>query len=114
MYHAVMEEVVRFLERCHQSFNVMQATAQQQQISRSKSVSHVYGGGDSVGGQETSLLDSTLLSNHQQQQQSKGGRLRTSTTILEKPQSLMTMMSLDETVDHAGSDSFAQFKDFTW
>ncbi|KAJ6640857.1 hypothetical protein Bhyg_05790 [Pseudolycoriella hygida] len=39
MYHAVMEEVVRFLDRCHQSLNAMQTN----QIGRSKSINHVFG-----------------------------------------------------------------------
>lgn len=39
MYHAVMEEVVRFLDRCHQSLNAMQAN----QIGRPKSMNHVFG-----------------------------------------------------------------------
>lgn len=107
MYHAVMEEVVRFLERCHQSLNVMQTA---QQISRSKSVSHVY------GHQSQDMVDATLSSTNHHQQGKGASRQRIGgTTILEKPQSLMTMMSLDETtVDISGTDSFAQFKDFTW
>lgn len=40
MYHAVMEEVVRFLDRCHQSLDAMQQT---NQIGRSKSINHVFG-----------------------------------------------------------------------
>ncbi len=39
MYHAVMEEVVRFLDRCHQSLNAMETN----QIGRSKSINHVFG-----------------------------------------------------------------------
>lgn len=39
MYHAVMEEVVRFLDRCHQSLNAMQTN---NQIGRSKSINHVF------------------------------------------------------------------------
>lgn len=39
MYHAVMEEVVRFLDRCHQSLNAMDTN----QIGRSKSINHVFG-----------------------------------------------------------------------
>lgn len=37
MYRAVMEEVVRFLEKCHRSLD----TIQSEPISRSKSVHHV-------------------------------------------------------------------------
>lgn len=103
MYHAVMEEVVRFLERCHQSLNVIQMN----QISRSKTVSHVYG-------QQDSHLDTTTnqtMNNHVGK-----GRQRVASTLLDKPQSMMTMMSLDENMDmnSSATDSFSQFKDFTW
>lgn len=103
MYHAVMEEVVRFLERCHQSLNVMQMN----QISRSKSVSHVYG-------QQDSHVDTTTsqsINNHIGK-----GRQRIASTLLDKPQSMLTMMSLDENMDmnSSATDSFSQFKDFTW
>lgn len=97
MYHAVMEEVVRFLERCHQSLNSIQMN----QISRSKSVSHVYGGAPEPIGFDTSRDNKP--------------RLRTKT--MDKAFN-STMLSLSENMDTNGTtvanDSFAAFKDFTW
>lgn len=93
-----MEEVVRFLERCHQSLN----TIQMNQISRSKSVNHV------------NMQDNSILMDNGRDNALKM-RSRTSSKTMDKPQSLM-MMSLDENIDinHSANTSFSTFKDLTW
>lgn len=98
MYHAVMEEVVRFLERCHQSLN----TIQMNQISRSKSVNHI-----NMQDKNSSILENG--------RDAIKMRSRTNAKTMEKPHSLM-MMSLDENIDvnPSPNDSFATFKDFPW
>ncbi|KAG4071428.1 hypothetical protein HA402_011582 [Bradysia odoriphaga] len=57
MYHAVMEEVVRFLDRCHQSLNAMETN----QIGRSKSINHVFGNDyDGKSRMRTSTMDRSI------------------------------------------------------
>lgn len=85
MYHAVMEEVVRFLDRCHQSLNVMQTN----QIGRSKSINHVFG--NDFDGK---------------------ARMRTSTNCTNMMDRSSEMGDAEANASLSGS--YSNFRDFTW
>lgn len=105
MYHAVMEEVVRFLERCHQTLNAA-SDANRVPMSRSKSVNHVF-----VPNDTSSLLNEPIRA-----------RQRTSTHAADQRKhshpTMMMMSSLDENLDMSvigrASYQFANMKDLTW
>lgn len=82
MYHAVMEEVVRFLDRCHQSLNAMQTN----QIGRSKSINHVFGN-----------------------EYDAKARMRTSTNVMNRSSDIA-----DVDANKSLSESYSNFRDFTW
>lgn len=118
MYHAVMEEVVRFLDRCHHSLNGAAAAAVAMAAAtstpkahqkgpaagvasmlRSKSVNHVFVPNDTssllnepMNGAGRSMLHGSNGSQRQQQRSSSSGKLSTSTLQL-------MMSSLDENLD---------------
>lgn len=97
MYHAVMEEVARFLERCHHSLDAFQ---QRNRMARSRSVNHVYMHEHNGGGNDT-LSDV---------------RMRTSTNSMEKPTNLdCNGKLLNDTISSTmTTDSYKNFSDFTW
>lgn len=84
MYHAVMEEVVRFLDRCHRSLNAMQTN----QIGRSKSINPVFG--NDYDGK---------------------ARMRTSTINMMDGSS---EVGDAESINASLSGSYTNFRDFTW
>lgn len=88
MYHAVMEEVARFLERCYQSLDAFQ---QNNQMGRSRSVNHVF--------EQYHTNDST-----------PDMRMRSSTNLLDKSNTT----ELNETITSNATESYKNFSDFTW
>lgn len=90
MYRAVMEEVVRFLERCHRNLDSMQ----KEQIARSKSIHHVYRAEISNENNPASprARSSTNLSDVQKSCPNKGAEEATSSPL----------------------NSYNNFRDFTW
>lgn len=113
MYHAVMEEVVRFLERCHQSLAANQA-ANGAPIARSKSVNHVFLPNHMGKQSHHPLIDLDA-------EPPVNGRQRTSTRIVnEKPvmgsmqQHQRLMGSLDENLDLGSRTGGDPFGNFTW
>uniref|UniRef100_A0A2M4CQQ3 Putative lysozyme-like protein n=1 Tax=Anopheles darlingi TaxID=43151 RepID=A0A2M4CQQ3_ANODA len=96
MYRAVMEEVVRFLDRCYRSLDALQAAGQ---IGRSKSVLQVSGatgvatanGGSKLAGQQPH--HGTTINHHQHQHHhhdsdsssASSPRARSSTNLIEGP-----------------------------
>lgn len=139
MYHAVMGEVVRFLERCHNTLNAAVAapctttTANKgpSSMPRSKSVNHVF-----VPNDTSSLLNepigriSLLLqpsshhnynANHQVQQRQQRNHLAANSGRKHINSTLQMMMnSFDENLDRSHmstgrtSEPLANFQDLTW
>lgn len=105
MYHAVMEEVVRYLERCHQS--LLAIDYQQNQVGcRGKCGSLTYINGASNGAkQQVSGNDNNPLS-----------RVRTSTIVLDDLNETVTAENpCNETITSMTSmGSYSNFRDFTW
>lgn len=93
MYHAVMEEVARFLERCYQSLDAFQ---QNSQMGRSRSVNHVFEQ-DRNGDTTTPEM-----------------RMRSSTNLMEKPNNLEYGGKHNDTISSTATDSYKNFSDFTW
>lgn len=87
MYRAVMEEVVRFLERCHRSLDAIQC----EPISRSKSVHHV---------EKDDIDNSSTL------------RARSSTNLIQCPPQLPKRPESMMCTSPAGS--YSTFRDYTW
>lgn len=120
MYHAVMEEVVRFLDRCHHTLTACPTAAKTASMARSKSVNQVF-----VPNDTSSLLNEPI----------RAPRQRTSTrySVIGEPRggggggngkhshnpTLLMMSSLDENLDMSVvtgrvSEPFANYKDLTW
>lgn len=120
MYHAVMEEVVRFLERCHQTLNTVVAPVKQLPMSRSKSVNQVF-----VPNDTSSLLNEPIRDRSRLDQQLKQTK---STANISgsghngkhpNPAMMLMMSSLDEHFDMSAvsgrmSEPFGNAKDLTW
>lgn len=98
MYHAVMEEVARFLERCYHSLDAFQ---QNNQIGRSRSVTHVF---DQDRSNESATMSSTSTIVPEM-------RMRSNTNLMEKP-TLDFNRKLNDTA--MTTDSYKNFSDFTW
>ncbi|EDW40620.1 AAC-rich mRNA clone AAC11 protein [Drosophila sechellia] len=107
MYRAVMEEVARFFERYQLQQQLQQTQRNGEQITRSKSLHHVHGVGNS-----------SLQSDARDDDASSGGsasylRARSSTNLmLNKSMHAMDEEHNYETIAPAGS--YNAFKDFTW
>lgn len=98
MYHAVMEEVVRFLERCHQSLN---AIDHQSQVPRSKCGNFAY------------------TSSQQSLHQTAGdcstmSRLPLSTNMVNNLSDTMTSVDTCNDTMTSSIGSYTNFRDFTW
>ncbi|XP_017098395.2 homeobox protein 13 [Drosophila bipectinata] len=107
MYRAVMEEVARFFERYQQQQQLQATHRNGEQISRSKSLHHVHGVGNS-----------SLQSDSRDDDAASAGsasylRARSSTNLmLNKSMHAMNEEHNYETIAPAGS--YNAFKDFTW
>lgn len=93
MYRAIMEEVARYLEKCHTNFELLQQRERDKVIERSKSIANIaksrvaeLGANDGRARSSTNLLNLNTL---QPQKQQKSG----------------TLLS---------DISYSAFKDFTW
>lgn len=84
MYRAVMEEVVRFLGRCHRSLDAIQ----NEPISRSKSVHQVCCPDDI----------------------NKSPRTRSSTNLIDVQKSCLRQ----DSISASSAGSYTNFRDFTW
>lgn len=102
MYHAVMEEVARFLERCYQSIDTIQKNGQ---MARSSSVNHMF------------------IDHPHSNQPLRSDIHRISTNSLDKSQcstTSSTQQPLNEsftstsTTSTSNSDTYNNFTDFTW
>lgn len=89
MYHAVMEEVARFLERCYQSFESIQ---QKNQMERANSAIHVFNPDEKNDGASTI-------------------RARSCTSTMEKPKRIDIGRKFNET--SSTIESYKQFSEFT-
>lgn len=103
MYHAVMEEVARFLERCYQSIETIQKN---NQMARSRSVNHMF----------------IENSNQNQQPQTDLKYRRISTNSLDKSHGNSTGNQTEQLNESftststatTNSDTYNNFTDFTW
>lgn len=118
MYRAVMEEVVRFLERCHHSLDNMVV---EEPITRSKSSHHVHHDADSSQMSNGSDNDQSIIASPSPPPgaaaSSKPGiftsRLRCST--IDAPKLFNRNLSnaaINSSIQTAGS--YTNFRDFTW
>lgn len=93
MYRCIMEEVARYLEKCHFNFEMIQKRERDKVIERSKSIAYIA---------KTKTLNGVTESD---------GRARSSTN-------LTTLNTLPQKQSRSGtilSDiSYSAFKDFTW
>ncbi|XP_031620139.1 uncharacterized protein LOC116338797 [Contarinia nasturtii] len=109
MYHALMEEVVRFLERCYQSIESMQKN---NKIARSRSINHMF------------IEQSTQPATKNEHRTSDIGSLRSNLNIAsdktganastEKDQLNESFASSITTTTANSTDSYNNFTDFTW
>lgn len=93
MYRAVMEEVVRFLERCHRNLDSMQ----NEQISRSKSIHYVC------------RNDSSCETNNP-----PSPRARSSTNLMETQNGCPAKTIEESIATTSPAASYNNFRDFTW
>lgn len=114
MYRAVMEEVVRFLERCHHSLDTLMV---EQPIARSKSSHHVHQDVDSSNLSNCSDNDQSIIASPSPPPGKMGlftsSRLRCST--IDAPKMFNRNLStsgINSTMQTAGS--YTNFRDFTW
>lgn len=116
MYRAVMEEVVRFLERCHHSLDTLVV---EEPIARSKSSHHVHQDTDSSHLSNCSDNDQSIMASPSPPPPAgKSGlftssRLRCST--IDAPKLFNRNLStsgINSTMQTAGS--YTNFRDFTW
>lgn len=98
MYRAIMEEVARYLEKCHLNFELLQQRERDKVIERSKSIAYIA---------KSRVADMPLGACSD-----NGGRARSSTNLLslntlppQKQQKSTTLLS---------DLSYSAFKDFTW
>ncbi|CRL01660.1 CLUMA_CG014882, isoform A [Clunio marinus] len=98
MYRAIMEEVARYLEKCHLNFELLQQREKARLMERSKSITHIA---------KTKITDTSLATCAV-----KDARSRSSTNLLsvntltpQRPQKSGTLLS---------DLSYSAFKDFTW
>lgn len=109
MYHALMEEVVRFLERCYQSIESIQKN---NKIARSRSINHMF------------IEQSAQSSTKNERRISDIGSLRSNLNIAadktgvnyaqsEKDQLNESFASSITTTSNS-TDSYNNFTDFTW
>ncbi|XP_055324265.1 uncharacterized protein LOC129578936 [Sitodiplosis mosellana] len=114
MYHALMEEVVRFLERCYQSIESMQKN---NKIARSRSINHMF--------IEQSAQSTAATAAKTERRISDIGSLRsnlniasdktgTSASTTEKDQLNESFASSITTATTNSTDSYNNFTDFTW
>lgn len=95
MYRAIMEEVARFLEKCHLNFELVQQNERERVMERSRSTAHLAKivvhdtSHNSMDGRAHSSTNLASLSTFQPQKQQKSG----------------TLLS---------DISYSAFKDFTW
>lgn len=114
MYRAVMEEVVRFLERCHHSLDTL---VLEEPIARSKSSHHVHQDVDSSHLSNCSDNDQSIIASPSPPPGKTGlftsSRLRSST--IDAPKLFNRNLStsgINNTMQTAGS--YTNFRDFTW
>lgn len=94
MYRAVMEEVIRFLERCHRNLD----SIQNEQIARSKSIHHVY--------------RNDIIVNSESNPTSP--RARSSTNLMDVQKTACPNKSNEDTSNSSPAASYNNFRDFTW
>lgn len=109
MYHALMEEVVRFLERCYQSIESMQKN---NKIARSRSINHMF------------IEQTAQMSTKNERRVSDIGSLRSNLNIAsDKTATINTSTEKDQlnesfvssvTTTSNSTDSYNNFTDFTW
>lgn len=109
MYHALMEEVVRFLERCYQSIESMQKN---NKIARSRSINHMFieQSAQMSTKNERRVSDIGSLRNNLNGASDKTGTINTSA---EKDQLNDSFVSSVTTTSNS-TDSYKNFTDFTW
>lgn len=120
MYHAVMEEVVRFLERCHQTLNTV-GLVKQLPMSRSKSVNQVFVPSDTSSLLNEPIRDRARIDSRPDQQHKQNMSSSNSSGHNGKhqnPAKMLMMCSLDENLDMSVtgrmSEPFGNSKDLTW
>lgn len=116
MYHAVMEEVVRFLDRCHHTLNACPSAAaiKSASMARSKSVNQVF-----VPNDTSSLLNEPIRAPRQRASSRYGAMAEPRGGKHTNNPTLLMMSSLDENLDMSAvtgrvSEPFANYKDLTW
>lgn len=98
MYRAILEEVTRYLEKCHTSFDIIHRQQEQGKIERSKSISF-------IKKDKLSYNEAFLKLN-----EADGIRTRSSTNL-----NCSTPYSVKNKSGTFLSDlSYSSFKDFTW
>lgn len=116
MYHALMEEVVRFLERCYQSIESMQKN---NKIARSRSINHMF---IEQSAQQSSTKNERRISdigslrsnlNIVPDKNSGGGGGGIANASTEKDQLNDSFVS-SVTTTTTSTDSYNNFTDFTW
>lgn len=100
MYHALMEEVVRFLERCYQSIEAMQKN---NKIARSRSINHMF-----IDERRVSDIGS-LRSNL-----NIAGDDKTGANVSAEKDQLNESFASSVTTTTNSTDSYNNFTDFTW
>lgn len=110
MYHALMEEVVRFLERCYQSIESMQKN---NKIARSRSINHMFieqSAQSAATKTERRISDIGSLRSNLNIASDKTGANASQT---EKDQLNESFASSITTTTNS-TDSYNNFTDFTW
>lgn len=119
MYHALMEEVVRFLERCYQSIESMQKN---NKIARSRSINHMFI--EQSAQSAATMTTTTAAATKNERRISDIGSLRSNLNIAsdktganastaEKDQLNESFASSITTATNS-TDSYNNFTDFTW
>lgn len=98
MYRAIMEEVARFLEKCHLNFELLQQCEREKVMERSKSTVHL-AKIKAQGMQHGGSID-------------MDGRARSSTNLLSLDTLQPTKQQKSSTL--LSDISYSAFKDFTW
>jgi len=108
MYRAVMEEVIRFLERCHRSLDGLQICSV---VERSKSVHQVP---ETINNNNNQNVDDSNCNGHDgSKMQTNELRTRSSTNLIASEKVFMSHNSTQIIPVSPGS-SYSNFRDFTW
>lgn len=123
MYRAVMEEVARFLDRYHtQKQRQRSLSNNMEQMSRSKSLYHVYDGSDATIEANSSCQNDMTVNSGDESMSSMYLRARSSTNLIDvqskNKANTLSHLNVDDhqhkNIYEGTTNSYSAFKDFTW